>query len=81
MHKYLDKLVVVFIDDILIYFKSTKEHEEHLNIVLQELREHHLYAKFTLVQKHGFFHGGFPRFLLFGVKSDVTGMRRRCIHT
>ena len=34
----------------------------------------------SLVQKHGFFHGGFPRFLLFGVKSDVTGTRRRCIH-
>ena len=38
------------------------------------------FAFVTLVQKHGFFHGGFPRFLLFGVKSDVTGMRRRCIH-
>ena len=34
----------------------------------------------ALVQKRGFFHGGFPRFLLFGVKSDVTGTRRRCIH-
>ena len=34
----------------------------------------------TLVQKRGFFHGGFPRFLLFGVKSEATGTRRHCIH-
>ena len=47
MHKYLDKLVVVFIDDILIYSKSEEEHKEHLKIVLQELREHQLYAKFS----------------------------------
>ena len=38
MHKYLDKFVVVFIDDILIYSKSEEEHKEHLKIVLQELR-------------------------------------------
>ena len=37
MHKYLDKFVVVFIDDILIYSKTEEEHKEHLNIVLQEL--------------------------------------------
>ena len=37
MHKYLDKFVVVFIDDILIYSKSKEEHKEHLKIVLQEL--------------------------------------------
>ncbi|WVZ89402.1 hypothetical protein U9M48_035815, partial [Paspalum notatum var. saurae] len=43
----LDKFVVVFIDDILIYSKSEKEHEEHLKIVLTRLREHKLYAKFT----------------------------------
>ena len=42
LHKYLDKLMVVFIDDILIYSKSKTEHEEHLKIVLQELREHQL---------------------------------------
>ena len=40
MHKYLDKFVVVFIDDILIYSKSKEEHEENLKMVLQELREH-----------------------------------------
>ena len=43
----LDKFVVVFIDDILIYSKSDKEHEEHLRIVLQRLRDHKLYAKFS----------------------------------
>ena len=37
MHKYLDKFVVVFIDDILIYSKNEEEHKEHLRIVLQEL--------------------------------------------
>ncbi|WVZ76074.1 hypothetical protein U9M48_024076 [Paspalum notatum var. saurae] len=42
----LDKFVVVFIDDILIYSKNEKEHEEHLRIVLTRLREHKLYAKF-----------------------------------
>ena len=47
MHKYLDKFVVIFIDDILIYSKSEEEHEENLKIVLQELREHQLYAKFS----------------------------------
>ncbi|WVZ58407.1 hypothetical protein U9M48_008683 [Paspalum notatum var. saurae] len=43
----LDKFVVVFIDDILIYSKSEKEHEEHLKNVLTRLREHKLYAKFS----------------------------------
>ncbi|WVZ63858.1 hypothetical protein U9M48_013456 [Paspalum notatum var. saurae] len=43
----LDKFVVVFIDDILIYSKNEKEHEEHLQIVLNRLREHKLYAKFS----------------------------------
>jgi hypothetical protein len=43
----LDKFVMVFIDDILVYLKSMEEHEEHLRIVLQRLREHQLYAKFS----------------------------------
>ena len=43
---YLDLFVIVFIDDILIYSKSRKEHEEHLKIVLELLREKRLYAKF-----------------------------------
>ena len=43
----LDKFVVEFIDDILIYSKSKEEHVEHLRIVLQRLRDHELYAKFS----------------------------------
>jgi hypothetical protein len=43
----LDKFVVVFIDDILIYSKTKEEHVEHLRIVLTRLREHQLYAKFS----------------------------------
>ena len=44
---YLDKFVVVFVDDILIYSQSEVEHEDHLRIVLQLLRDHRLYAKFS----------------------------------
>ena len=44
---YLDQFVAVFVDDILIYSKSKEEHEDHLRIVLQVLREHQLYAKFS----------------------------------
>ena len=42
---YLDQFVIVFIDDILIYSGSKEDHEEHLRVVLQILREHQLYAK------------------------------------
>jgi hypothetical protein len=43
----LDKFVVVFIDDILVYSKNEEEHARHLHVVLQRLREHHLYAKLS----------------------------------
>jgi hypothetical protein len=43
--EYLDKFVMVFIDDILVYSRSEEEHEEHLCLVLQKLRDHKLYAK------------------------------------
>src|SRR4051812_25234804 len=45
--EFLDKFVVVFIDDILIFSKSEEEHKEHLCLVLEKLREHQLYAKFS----------------------------------
>nr|GEY86938.1 reverse transcriptase [Tanacetum cinerariifolium] len=46
IHEYLDKFVIVFIDDILVYSKTKEEHEEHLRIVLGTLRQEKLYAKF-----------------------------------
>nr|GEZ99298.1 putative reverse transcriptase domain-containing protein [Tanacetum cinerariifolium] len=44
---YLDKFVIVFIDDILIYSKNEKEHEEHLKAILELLEKEELYAKFS----------------------------------
>ena len=46
----LDKFVIVFINDILVYSGSPKEHTEHLRTVLQILRERQLYAKFSKCQ-------------------------------
>jgi hypothetical protein len=45
--EYLDKFVVVFINDILVYSRSEEEHEEHLRLALQKLQEHRLYAKLS----------------------------------
>ena len=45
--EFLDKFVVVFIDDILVYSKNEEEHKEHLRLVLGKLREHQLYVKFS----------------------------------
>ncbi|GJS07797.1 putative reverse transcriptase domain-containing protein [Tanacetum coccineum] len=44
---YLDKFVIVFIDDILIYSKNNQEHEEHLKLILELLKKEELYAKFS----------------------------------
>jgi hypothetical protein len=44
---YLDKFVIVFLDDILVYSRTEEEHEQHLRMVLQVLREHQLYAKLS----------------------------------
>ncbi|GJT47862.1 putative nucleotidyltransferase, ribonuclease H [Tanacetum coccineum] len=46
-HEFLDKFVIVFIDDILVFSKSKEEHKEHLRTVLQILRQEKLYAKFS----------------------------------
>jgi hypothetical protein len=43
--EYLDKFVMVFIDDILIYYKTEEEHVEHLRLVLEKLRANQLFAK------------------------------------
>nr|GEY20272.1 retrotransposon protein, putative, Ty3-gypsy subclass [Tanacetum cinerariifolium] len=47
---YLDKFVIVFIDDIMIYSKSKKEHKGHLRQILNLLKKEELYAKFSMVQ-------------------------------
>src|SRR5438105_9031988 len=46
----LDVCVIVFIDDILVYSKNEEEHAKHLQIILDQLREHELYAKFSKCQ-------------------------------
>ena len=46
-HLYLDQFVIVFIDDILVYYKNADEHALHLRIVLQTLRDKQLYVKFS----------------------------------
>jgi hypothetical protein len=45
--EYLDRFVVVFIDDILVFPKMMEEHEDHLRLVLEKLRSNQLYAKFS----------------------------------
>src|SRR3954465_3694431 len=45
--EYLDKFVMVYLDDILIYSKTKEEHAEHLRLILEKLREHKLYAKYS----------------------------------
>jgi hypothetical protein len=45
--EYMDKFVVLFIDNILVYSRSDEEHEGHLRLVLQKLRDHKLYAKLS----------------------------------
>jgi hypothetical protein len=45
--EYLDKFMVVFIEEILVYSRNEEEHEEHLRLVLQKLRDNQLYAKLS----------------------------------
>jgi hypothetical protein len=45
--EYLDKFIVVFIDDILVYSRNEEEHEGYLRLVLQKLQDHKLYAKLS----------------------------------
>ena len=46
----LDKFVVVFIDNILVYSATAEEHEQHLIVVLEKLRQNQLYAKFSMCE-------------------------------
>jgi hypothetical protein len=45
--EYLDRFIVVFIDDILIYSRNESDHEQHLRLVLQKLRDNQLYGKYS----------------------------------
>jgi hypothetical protein len=45
--EYLDRFIMVFINDILVFFKTMEEHEEHLRLVLGKLRSNQLHAKFS----------------------------------
>ena len=45
--RYLEKFVLVFLDDILVYSENEEEHEQHLRLTLQVLKEHQLYAKLS----------------------------------
>nr|CAD1823066.1 unnamed protein product [Ananas comosus var. bracteatus] len=45
LHDYLDKFVVIYLDDIVVYSKTLEEHVEHLRIVFRTLKEHSLYVK------------------------------------
>ena len=45
--QYLDLFVIILIDDILIYSRSEEEHASHLRVVLQTLKDHRLFAKFS----------------------------------
>ena len=47
--EYVEKFVIVFIDDILVYSHTVEEHELHLKIILGKMREKRLYAKFSNV--------------------------------
>lgn len=46
-HPFLDMFVIVFIEEILVYSKSEADHVDHSYVVLQTLKDHHLYAKFS----------------------------------
>jgi hypothetical protein len=45
--EYLDKFVMVFINDVLVYSKDEEEHKEHLRLVLYKLQDNRLYVKLT----------------------------------
>ena len=44
-HEYLDKFVIVYLDDIVVYSSTMEEHQHHLRLVFEKLREHQLYVK------------------------------------
>nr|GEW07642.1 putative reverse transcriptase domain-containing protein [Tanacetum cinerariifolium] len=77
---YLDKFVIVFIDDILIYPKNEKEHEEHLKVILEWLKNEKLYAKFSrcLAGYYWRFIEGFSKIAKSMTKLTQKGIKFDC---
>ena len=50
--KYLDHFVIIFIDDILLFYCTTEEHAEHLRLIFQRLKEHHVHANASKCLSH-----------------------------
>ncbi|GKF58404.1 putative reverse transcriptase domain-containing protein [Tanacetum coccineum] len=65
---YLDKFVIVFIDNILIYSKNKQEHGEHLKLILEFLKKEHLYAKFSKCEYW------IPKLQFTGYVIDIQGI-------
>jgi hypothetical protein len=72
----LDKFIMVFIDDILVYSKNKKEHEGHLRIVLQRLCDHQLYVKYNKCE----FYLGEVLFLGHMISSEGMSMDPSKLH-
>lgn len=70
LQDYLDECVVVYVDDILVFSKNVQEHERHLRMILQTLRDHHFFAKLS---KCAFFQRKIE-FLGFIISGDGIGM-------
>ncbi|GJT02897.1 putative reverse transcriptase domain-containing protein [Tanacetum coccineum] len=77
---YLDKFVIVFIDDILIYSSNKKEHEEHLKAILELLKKEELYAKFSkcLAGYYRRFMEGFSKISKSMTKLTQKGVKTKC---
>ena len=67
--EWLDVFVLLYLDDILVFSKSEAEHEEHLRLVLQKLRDHLFYAKFSKCEF------GSTRLISLAMSSQLRALR------